>query len=206
MCKAASFVLTKKQVYWGWRTESHEQIVRDHNLRDVNVRGETTLVRCEIVPPESNYALPLSKWMYHLDYAYPVPPWYDATTVERRARVALRDWAKAKLLRSGTRTVLTIADASLIVCGCGTVQQVCNGGTVQKLCDGGTVQKVLDGGTVQKVWGGTVQQVFCGTVQEVLGGTVQTYTPLSPSILKSSSAILIDRSGDVPVCHVGKAG
>jgi hypothetical protein len=147
VCRAASFVLTKKQVYWGWHTESHEQILRDHKLRDVNVRGEITLVRCEIVPPENNYALPLSQWAYHLDDGYPGPPWYDATTVERRARVALRDWAKAKLLRSATRTVLTSADAGLIVCGGGTVEQVLNGGTVQEVWGGGTVQEVFDGDT-----------------------------------------------------------
>jgi hypothetical protein len=59
------------------------------------------------------------------------------------------------------------------------------------------VQEVWDGGMVQEVWDG-------GTVQEVLGGTVQAYTKLDPAILKSPRAVLIDRSGNVPVCYVGK--
>jgi hypothetical protein len=68
------------------------------------------------------------------------------------------------------------------------------GGTVQEVC-GGTVQKVWGGGTVQEVWG--------GTVQEVCGGTVIAYTHLDPSILKSKSAVLVNRSGDVVRCYTG---
>jgi len=100
----------------------------------------------------------------------------------------------------------------------GTVEYI-YGGTV-KYIHGGTV-KYIDGGTVKYIRGGTVKYIRGGTVECIYGGTVKyidgklpselkgsvlitTYKHLSPKILKSSQAVMIDRSGAKVKCYVGK--
>ena len=66
-----------------------------------------------------------------------------------------------------------------------------------------TIQYVY-GGTIQYVYGGTIQYVEGGTIQYVEGGTIQyVYGGFDLSVLQGPNAILIDRSGPVPICYVG---
>ena len=63
--------------------------------------------------------------------------------------------------------------------------------------------KVLLPGQIIKELRDKIFTVY-GTVQEVWGGgTVIAYTHLSPSILKSPNAVLVDRSCDVVRCYTG---
>ncbi|MHC4464909.1 MAG: hypothetical protein ACYS30_26290 [Planctomycetota bacterium] len=74
MCKPASFVVTKKEVFWSKLDESHEVIIEENKLKEKDVHGNITFVRIEIVPPENNYGLPFSKWKYNLDQDI-LPEW-----------------------------------------------------------------------------------------------------------------------------------
>ena len=170
-------VVTKKQVFWSKTSESHEAIIEEFGLKEKDVRGNVTFVRIEIVPLDNDYALPFSKWKYELDQDL-LPKWYVAKDVERRARKHLKEWRKQKVIMPNEKRVVKEGDYILINCG--------------------TVQEVYSGGTVQKVYGGTVQEVYSG-------GTVITYIKLDKGILKSASAVLVDRSGVKVKCYVGKA-
>jgi len=200
MCRPASFVLTKQKVFWGLRTESHEQIIADNKLREMTARNNPSLVRVEVVPPGGDWNAPLRKWEYHLDQDI-LPAWYDAEDCERRAKHALKDWYKAKVVKQGEvvasingestktyvcGTVNEVRDNGTVnkvwgngtvnkVWGNGTVNEVRDNGTVNEVWDNGTVNRVRDNGTVNDVWGnGTVNKVWGnGTVNEVWGnGTV----------------------------------
>lgn len=125
MCQPASFVVTKKQVFWSLKHDNHHLIITENNLKEQDVRGEYTFVRVEIVPPNRDYALPPRKWVYQLDQDLR-PKWYDEKEVERRCRVALKEWRKQKLCLPNQKK--TIRGSHIICCG-GTVE-ACDNSTV----------------------------------------------------------------------------
>jgi hypothetical protein len=96
MCKPASFVLTKDNVFWSKRTESHSEIIKEFNLCEEGVRG-INLACVEITPPGDDYRLPLDQWIYRLDTDR-APHWYDAKEAEARVRAILPEWLKAKII------------------------------------------------------------------------------------------------------------
>ena len=99
MCRPASFIITKTSVFFSPLGDSHEEIIREHSLHPDGARGPT-IVRVEIVPPGVRYNLPLKRWAYAVDQDI-LPDWYDAEDAERRARVALSDWATHHIIREG---------------------------------------------------------------------------------------------------------
>ena len=95
MCKCASFVLTKDQVFWSKTTDSHEKIIEEFGLSPDGVRGPN-VSRVEICPPDNNLSLPLSKWVYKYDDNQ-IPDWYVEEDCKSRTFKALNDWKKCKL-------------------------------------------------------------------------------------------------------------
>ncbi len=85
MCKFASFVLTKDQVFWDDNSNSHEDIIRKHNLNESTVK--VNLIRTELVPGDK--WINLSSWEYTLDQDV-FPDWHDPVETERRTRDALQ--------------------------------------------------------------------------------------------------------------------
>jgi len=59
MCLPASFVVTKKNVFWSIHSDSHEDIIEEFNLHEGNTTNPN-FVRVEITPPGANFSLPLS--------------------------------------------------------------------------------------------------------------------------------------------------
>ena len=96
MCRPATFIITKNQVLWSLKDESHEVIIKENNLKDEH---NITFVRVEIVPRDDNYLLPFSQWIYHLDQDL-LPDWYNVKEAEKRARKQLPKWRKAKVVVS----------------------------------------------------------------------------------------------------------
>ena len=188
-------------------SESHEDIIEKAGLRERNVRGEYTFCRVEVTPVDRNYELPLEEWRFTLDQDV-TPAWWDVDKAEKCCRVALAEWAKAKIVRRGeTRESITEGKHLTYVGGTvnridgGTVERI-NGGTVNRI-NGGTVEYIY-GGTVNRIEGGTVECINGGTVERINGGTVVTYTDtITPQLLTGPQAVLINRSGDTPVCTVG---
>ena len=118
MCNFASFVLTKDKVLWLPDTDSHEQIIKQHNLHADGTLGPNVL-RVEIVPgPKITRFNDFKNWVYRVDQDIR-PAWFDATCDEKRVRAALRVRAKEgfKYVDARGCTALTElkADAAKIV-------------------------------------------------------------------------------------------
>ena len=112
MCRFASFVLTKDEVFWSDKSDSHEDIIKEHDLHADGVRGPNIL-RVEIIPgPEIKKFSQYKDWTYKVDQDQ-MPAWFDAPKDEKRARKALRDRAKIGFVSVYARgcTALTTLDA-----------------------------------------------------------------------------------------------
>jgi len=92
VCNPASFVVTKERVFWSKKTNSHSDIVIEHNLYASGVNG-VNVVNVELVPTNMQYALPVEQWHFRTDQCE-VPDWYDEEDAERRVRVELPEWQK----------------------------------------------------------------------------------------------------------------
>ena len=174
MCEPASFVVTKKQVFWSENGDSHELIIEENNLNEMDVRNNPTFVRVEIVPPEKDYRLPFKEWGYKLDQDIK-PEWYDAKKVEKMCRAKLQDWRKSNVVMPN-ETVNEITKPMVAVYG--TIKYV-YGGTITSFRGGmiksfrsGTI-KSFHGGTIEYVYGGTIESVRGGTIESVRGGTIK---------------------------------
>ena len=99
MCKPASFIVSRRNVWWHPTSDSHEDIIVKYRIKVEGVRG-VNAVPVEIAPDDGDLSRPLDEWTFGVDvagYARDLPDWWDAEREERRARAALVDWAKARL-------------------------------------------------------------------------------------------------------------
>ena len=103
MCNPASFVLTKTNVFWSTKTQSHSDIIEEFQLHETGAKG-VNIVKVEITPENSNYSLPIEKWDYRVDQDI-LPDWYDESECETRTRKALIEWAKHYVVSTGTHSV-----------------------------------------------------------------------------------------------------
>ena len=97
MCNAASFIVTKTQVFFGKYHDSHELMITDNGLKD---KEPIDFVRTEIVPPNNDYKLPFDKWIFKTDQDI-LPNWYNMKWAEEQCREALPEWAKTHIYKSG---------------------------------------------------------------------------------------------------------
>jgi hypothetical protein len=182
MCRPASFVVTKDRVYWSKASDSHEDIIRENDLKESNIRSEIQFVRVEICPPDEDFRKPLDQWQFHTDQDL-LPDWYVESEEEKRVRAVLPDWLRAKVILPEQSvdkvngsvlaiygTVESIDDGTVKYIHGGTVRSI-RGGTVEYI-RGGTVRSI-DGGTVRSIDGGTVESIRSGTVEYIRGGTVK---------------------------------
>jgi hypothetical protein len=89
MCQFASFILTKNKVCWSSNSDSHEEIICENGLE--NLDGEIpNLVRVEILPNEESLS-DLDTWNFVLDQDR-LPDWtFEGDPgLEERARKALK--------------------------------------------------------------------------------------------------------------------
>jgi hypothetical protein len=158
--------------------------------------------------------MPLEKWRYKTDQDL-LPEWYVESEEEKRVRAVLPDWLKSNVVLPD-QSVAEIRKPMVAIYGTvkyidgGTVGYI-RGGTVESI-RGGTVESI-DGGTVKYINGGTVGSIHGGTVGYIRGQfpsrvtgnpTIINYGLLTPDILKSSQAVLVDRSKGTVTCFVGK--
>ena len=88
MCKFASFILTKDKEFWSQDSDSHEDIIAQHNLSPDGARGPN-IVRVEIVPgPSITRFDDYAGWILRLDQDV-FPKWHAPIDSEARARAAL---------------------------------------------------------------------------------------------------------------------
>ena len=188
MCEAASFKVTMSGrdyvAFWLDWTDSHSEIVEHYKLNDktLNVRGESRLFSCEIIPPDHDYNLPINKWVFECDTT---PEWADMAKVEAACRKELPKWYKKHVIKKG-KHILT-GDISRIILG-GEVEVVGQtGGCVQFYNSSkGAISGQADGvvqfynsskGTISGQIGGYVQfyDSSKGTISEQTGGDVRFF-------------------------------
>ena len=93
MCKFASFVLTKDQVFYSETGDSHSNIISQNNLNEWGTHGPN-IVKVEISPTDEIKTWPsLKAWAFRVDQDV-LPEWADAETCEKRTRAALQRRAK----------------------------------------------------------------------------------------------------------------
>jgi len=202
MCNPASFAITKTgRCLWSKKTDSHSEIIAENSLRE-DRRGssgdpkDTLFVKVEITPPQHehgypDFAAPLSKWIYRLDEDR-APEWYDAKKVESIARVALKDWTKAKVHTTGPRVI--VDGETVFMCGGSALVE---GGTLA-LLSGGTVS-AISGGTVSAIRGGTVSEISGGTVSAIWGGLCATYSTAAKVVIPADTkGIVVDYTTTPP--------
>ena len=204
MCRPASMIVTKDRVYWSKQTDSHSEIRDEFSLPHETCAQRIKTVAVEIAPDDGNLARPIDEWVYRVDQGE-VPKWYDAERDEGRVRAALKDWVAARLVLAG-QEITVFSGESVYVYG-GTVK-ACGNATVQawdnatvKAWDNATV-KAWDNATVEAWDNATVKAYGNATVNAYDNATVGAwersqviaFSKLEPTILKSATAVLIDRS------------
>jgi hypothetical protein len=90
-------------VFWSRHSDSHEDIIAEHKLKEVGARG-IQLLRVEIKPADGDLSQPVDRWVYQVDQDM-LPKWADAKRDEARTRAALADWYSAKVFTEGQHTV-----------------------------------------------------------------------------------------------------
>jgi hypothetical protein len=120
------------------------------------------------------------------------------------------------------------------ICDSAQVEYICGSAQVEFICDSAQVEHISDSAQVKHIRGSAQVEFISGSAQvehisdsaqvkhigdsaqvEHISGSAQvkkvsgkavicTYNNLSPDILKSSKAVMIDRSTDTVVCYVGK--
>ena len=219
MCEPASFVVVKVGgsyvAYWSKKSDSHEVIKKENNLLELdktdNVRGDYRLIPIEITPPERDYRLPLEKWVFRPEVS---PEWANMEDVEVACRVQLKDWLAAKVvLPEEERGNINLGQ---IVAIYGKVESIYDSAQVKYICGSAQVEYISGSAQVEYICGSAQVKSIYGSAQvkyisdsaqvESISGSavITTYNNLSPDILKSSKAVMIDRSKDVVRCFVGK--
>ena len=105
MCYPASFVLTKKQIFWSETSESHEDIFEEHGLSDGPFPAIKT-VRVEITPRDFDFRTPIDTWKFKVDQDF-LPYWFDLKDAEERTRRALPAWLASKINSKDLTTMPT---------------------------------------------------------------------------------------------------
>ena len=202
MCQPASFIITKDQVFWGTKSDSHEEIIKEHGLHADGVRG-ANIVRVEIVPVGGDFRLPLDEWKYKLDQDEK-PKWYDAAECEARVRETLPRWLAAKIILPDQ--TIEEFEGNAVACY-GTIREMRGSAQVGVMWGSAHVGVMRESAQVREMWESAQVGEMRGSAQVGVmrdSATIQAYTTIDPSILKSAGAVIIDRTGKYPVCHVGK--
>jgi len=158
MCNPASFVLTKESVFWSRKSDSHEDIIKEHALHDGGMNPEPNILRVEIAPDDGDIFSDPAGWVYKKDQDI-LPHWHDPAEDEKRARIALKEWVAARVFIGVNGKVF---DADEVVFVKNSVIdrvektaeiRILMGGQVRLVRENGQVREVRGNGQVGEVWG-----------------------------------------------------
>ena len=111
---------------------------------------------------------------------------------------------------TGSSVVKSMIGSSVVesMHGSSVVERMYGSSVVRYMYGSSVVQRMYGSSVVESMYGSSVVEYTTGSsvVKSMHGSSVVTriYPPVSPDILKSSEAVLIDRSGDKVVYYVGK--
>lgn len=96
MCKFKSGIITRKGVTLApVYNDSHSDLLRKMNIEDTRENAMRVFVRAELIPPNNDKTVDISKWKYIVDQDI-VPEWYekDPQRYENEFREAVVDFVK----------------------------------------------------------------------------------------------------------------
>lgn len=96
MCKFKSGIITRKGVTLApIYNDSHSDLLRKMNIKDTRENAMRTFVRAELIPPNNDKTIEVSKWKFKVDQDI-VPEWYekDPERYEIEFRQAVEEWMK----------------------------------------------------------------------------------------------------------------
>ncbi len=98
MCIAFSCIVTKGKkvlICENPNIHNHEDIIKEHNLRDVSLINRTWL-RIEVFPKNNDYTLNVDTWIFQVDEVNTLPEWFtlNKETYEKFCRKAAKTWKK----------------------------------------------------------------------------------------------------------------
>ena len=195
MCRPASFVLTKERAFWSENSDSHEDIIREHELHADGVKGPN-IVRVEIVPPHSDFSRSEDEWVFSIDQDI-LPQWAKTEDLEKRTRAVLSDWISCKVLSQGnikvkSRQVYAYGSASVKAYGSASVEA----------CDSASVE-AYDSASVEAYGSASVYAYGSASVEACKGhATVRHYNTQSTTP-DGPFAVMIDCTGSSAVCTNG---
>src|SRR5574343_379317 len=146
MCNQASFIVTKSKVFFCEKSDSHEDIIKEHKLTADGVRGPN-IVRVEIMPPNNDWKLTCDKWRYKVDQDV-LPGWYDSVNAERRCRIALKKWYALRVFDKAS-THDTISYFIVFLKGKHKIKAVVSGGYVRSQETSQMTIDTVSGGSVR---------------------------------------------------------
>ena len=190
MCEPASFVLTATDVFWSGTNDSHEEIIKEHQLDDTT--SPPSILRVEILPPDMDMSKPLREWGWKIDQDI-MPTWHNPIQDEHRCRVELEKWFARNVLASGEHatsgTARFICGSATIkeVYGSATIEQVSGSATIKEVYDSATIKEVYDSATIGVVYGSATIGVVSGSATIIRCGGTVTLRP-------GSLAVCVDRS------------
>jgi hypothetical protein len=119
MCNFASGILMKDKEFWSDKSDSHEEIIREHGLHEDGAQGPN-LLKYELLPPRNGENLfNLAEWEFKIDQDVK-PEWIKGDEEERARAAFLRrfpDFGKRKLSADGSLNLSSLttlpADAKL---------------------------------------------------------------------------------------------
>ena len=197
MCNPASMIVTRgHKVHWSENTDSHHEIITELGLRETDARGNINIVPVEITPPDDDMTKPLSEWVFSIDTAgfqRDLPDWWDDEKAEAAVRCALKAWKAKKVI---TRKTKALTVGQYYVCGKATIENV-SGNAVVSLRDSAVIKYVGGSAVIKYVRGSAVIQDVRGSavikyVRDL--AVIIVYTATNPNCLKSTTAVIIDRS------------
>jgi hypothetical protein len=175
--------VTKDKIIWSPNTESHSEIAEEFKLHVDGARGANA-VKIEIVPVGNDFRLPLTEWVFRTDQD-DFPKWYDATDAEMRVREVLPEWLAHKVILPDQ--YIEELNHNVLICY-------------------GSIGVMRESSQVRVMWESSQVGVMRESSQVgVMRGSSQVaaYTHIDPTVLHSTGAVIIDRSGSDVVCHVG---
>ena len=202
--------VTKDKIIWSPNTESHSEIAEEFKLHVDGARGANA-VKIEIVPVGNDFRLPLTEWVFRTDQD-DFPKWYDATDAEMRVREVLPEWLAHKVILPDQ--YIEELNHNVLICY-GSIGVMRESSQVRVMRESSQVREMRESSQVREMWESSQVGVMressqvgvmreSSQVREMWGSSqVAAYTHIDPTVLHSTGAVIIDRSGSDVVCHVG---
>ena len=103
MCRFKSALCLKDRVFVP-DYDSHDRMLKELKIPDTEYHAEHTFVRVELSPADGDMTNDPMGWKIRIDQDI-LPDWFVHQVDEERVKVAIADWCKVHVLRSGKHEV-----------------------------------------------------------------------------------------------------